>query len=186
MKPCSSWIKKRGARPRQCPLLYIFFKRNNLCEKNMRKKYRSKKAWDKKSWNHSGSQQKVWHYLWFLLTFGKNSLIHYGRWIQQEGLVFNHQNTSATPFGHLGFIRQKRGKTGTSDNRSEVLIVSFRGDAPLLRLLFQKLFRQIRFQPPCTNATFRRWLWPWSSPGSLIFLVHGCGCGWLWPWCFPG
>ena len=64
----------------------------------MRKKYRSKKAWDKKSLNHSGSQQKVWHYLWFLLTFGKNSLIHYGRWIQQEGLVFNHQNTSATPF----------------------------------------------------------------------------------------
>ena len=79
------------------PLLYIL-KRNNLCEKNMRKKYRSKKAWDKKSWNHSGSQQKVWHYLWFLLTFGKNSLIHYyGRWIQQEGLVLNHQNTSATP-----------------------------------------------------------------------------------------
>ena len=92
-----TWIKKREARPRQCPLLNIF-KRNNLCEKNMRKKYRSKKAWDKKSWNHSGSQQKVWHYLWFLLTFGKNSLIHYGRWIQQEGLVFNHQNTSATPF----------------------------------------------------------------------------------------
>ena len=167
-----TWIKKREARPRQCPLLNIF-KRNNLCEKNMRKKYRSKKAWDKKSWNHSGSQQKIWHYLWFLLTFGKNSLIHYGRWIQQEGLVFNHQNTSATPFWPSQcHTAKKRGKTGTSD-RSEALIVSFRGDAPLLRLLFQKLFRQIRFQPPCTNATFRRWLWPWSSPGSLIFLVHG-------------
>ena len=143
-----TWIKKREARPRQCPLLNIF-KRNNLCEKNMRKKYRSKKAWDKKSWNHSGSQQKVWHCLWFLLTFGKNSLIHYGRWIQQEGLVFNHQNTSATPFWPSRLHpAKKEGKQALQIIGVKLWSCRFVGILPYWDFCFKNFSARSDFSPP--------------------------------------
>ena len=152
----------------------------------MRKKYRSKKAWDEKSWNQSGSQQKVWHYLWFLLTFGKNSLIHYGRWIQQEGLVFNHQNTSATPFWPSRFHPAKNVGKQALQIRVKLWSCRFVGMLPYWDFCFKNFSARSDFSL-LALCIFRRCLWPWSSPGSLIFLVHGCGCGcgWLWPWCFP-
>jgi len=155
----------------------------------MRKKYRSKKAWDKKSWNHSGSQQKVWHYLWFLLTFGKNSLIHYGRWIQQEGLVFNHQNASATPFWSSRFHpAKKEGKQALQIIGVKLWSCRFmgRGCSPIetsvsktfppdqisAPLHFSEVVVTLKF--PWFVDLLRTWLWLWL----VVTLVLGCGCDW--------
>ena len=77
LKPCSSWIKKREARPRQCPLLYIF-KRNNLCEKKYEKKVQVEES----------KRQKVVKSFWFTTKSLTLSLISAHVWEEQSNTLW--------------------------------------------------------------------------------------------------